>query len=187
MTTAVLETSSQLGIPADEQSTGLVPDSDWAAPQEDLRPQPHFIPGTTSRIKNEQRTAAPLPPSIEPARNRVPRITIPNRTLKLNQQWECVISAVRDEVVECEMHDLLDPRQPVEVAEIYIAKFEEFDRPLLEEGAVFYWSIGVHWQDSGQIRKYSRLRLRRMPQLSASQLSDITTKANEIFSLFEAH
>jgi hypothetical protein len=100
--------------------------------------------------------------------------------MKLLQQWECVVLRVRDDLVECEMHDLTNDSEPVEYAEVYINEFSLFDKPLLCEGAVFYWSIGHETKQTGQIRRYSDLRVRRMPPLGQVKKREICCWAKQL-------
>lgn len=111
-------------------------------------------------------------------------IRLPQTRVKLLQQWECVITSVHEDCVECEMYDLRGAGQPVEYAEVYIDEFSHFDKPLLQEGAVFYWSIGHSTSKSGQVRRYSELRVRRMPPLSNSRKKEIAQEAEQLHELF---
>ena len=91
--------------------------------------------------------------------------TLPaEKRIKLLQQWECIVSRVTDDCVECELHDLTDESLPVEQAEVYLDEFNHFDRALLQEGAVFYWSFCRETSVTGHVRRYSELRVRRMPE-----------------------
>ena len=58
--------------------------------------------------------------------------------------FECLVHAVDDECVECEAHEV-NSSNPVEFAEVYLSTFPADIRPLLVEGAVFYW-----WFESGE-------------------------------------
>lgn len=113
-------------------------------------------------------------------------IQLPTGGVKLLQQWECVITNVEGDCVECEMHDLRNTRQPVELAEVYIDEFSDFDKPLLQEGAVFYWSVGHSTSTSGQLQRYSELRVRRMPRLSKAQKKEIAQEAEHLHELLNA-
>ncbi len=101
----------------------------------------------------------------------------------LLQQWECVVLAKDDEVVCCEMHDLTDETKPSEYAEIFLRQFNAYDRPLLVEGAVFYWSMGYRQKQSGQILNVSEFILRRTPRLTRTQNSEITGKVARLREL----
>lgn len=82
-----------------------------------------------------------------------------NRKVLL-QQWECVVLDREEDVVCCELHDLTDESMPSEYAEIFVQQFNACDIPLLEEGAVFYWSLGHVQRPKGQIVNFSEFRMR---------------------------
>ena len=106
-----------------------------------------------------------------------------NKKVKPLQQWECIVIDVKDDCVECELHDLWKDDYPVEIAEIYLDEFSSFDRPLLQEGVVFYWSIGQETSITGQIRRFSELRVRRMPRRSRLRQKEIEQEAKVISEL----
>lgn len=108
------------------------------------------------------------------------------KRIKLLQQWECIVSRVTDDCVECELHDLTDESLPVEQAEVYLDEFNHFDRALLQEGAVFYWSVGHETSVNGQVRRYSELRVRRMPRLSQLRKREINKEAEHLSELLKA-
>lgn len=134
------------------------------------------IPSHETNVPKEVSYSAPI--------NRQRRMTpSPPSQIKVLQQWECVIHEISGDCVSCELHDLTDSTCPTEFAEIYISEFSEFDRPLLEEGAVFYWSVGRETSKTGQVRRYSELRMRRMPPLSRSKRREIARKAQQLGQL----
>ena len=104
------------------------------------------------------------------------RVTLQGEVKTLLQQWECVVLGTDSETVHCEMHDLTDEANPIEFAELLWSEFNEYDVPLLQEGAVFYWSIGHLRKQSGQVRRFSETRLRRMPKLGAAKRREIARK-----------
>lgn len=108
-----------------------------------------------------------------------------DRKIKLLQQWECVILNVHHDSVECEMHDLTDDSQPVEFAEIHLNEFNHYDRPLLNEGTTFYWSVGRETSKTGTIRRYSDLRVRRLPPLSKLKKREIAAEAELLSELLK--
>ena len=103
----------------------------------------------------------------------------------LLQQWECVVISTDEETVHCEMHDLTDEDNSVEFAELLWSEFNDYDKPLLVEGAVFYWSIGHLRKQSGQVRRFSETRLRRMPKLSVAKRREISRKAELLNGLYQ--
>lgn len=112
-------------------------------------------------------------------------IQLSDKKIKLLQQWECVVLNVRKDYIECEMHDLTDNSQPPEYAEIDLDEFHHYDRPLLAEGAVFYWSVGRETRTTGNIRRYSDLRVRRMPPLSKLKKREIAAEAEKLSELLK--
>lgn len=103
----------------------------------------------------------------------------------LLQQWECVVLDSDAEAVHCEMYDLTNESNPTEYAEVLWSEFNEYDKPLLTEGAVFYWSIGHLRRETGQVRRFSETRLRRMPKLSKSQKREISRKVERLNGLLK--
>lgn len=103
----------------------------------------------------------------------------------LLQQWECVVLDADAETVQCEMHDLTNESNPIEYAEVLWSEFNEYDKPLLTEGAVFYWSIGHLRRETGQVRRFSETRLRRMPKLSKTKMQEISRKVERLSGLLK--
>lgn len=113
-----------------------------------------------------------------------PPIRLSDRRVQLLQQWECVVHSVADGLVTCELHDLTVESEPMEIAEIYLEEFSDFDKPLLKEGTVFYWSVGRETSSAGQVRRYSELRVRRVPALTRSRRNVIASHAKELDAFF---
>ena len=103
----------------------------------------------------------------------------------LLQQRECVVLDADAEAVHCEMHDLTNESNPIEYAEVLWSEFNEYDKPLLTEGAVFYWSIGHLRRETGQVRRFSETRVRRMPKLSKSKMREISRKVERLSGLLK--
>jgi hypothetical protein len=57
------------------------------------------------------------------------------------------------------------------------------DRPLLKEGAVFYWIRGTARDDSGNVLPASAIRFRRTPSLSPSQADALDRRVEEVLGL----
>ena len=130
--------------------------------------------------------------SVEPKRWKPPirrsnlGIKLDGDRVKIEQQWECIVLDVSDEVVSCEMLDLTDERNPSEFAEVYKTEFSEFDRQLLHEGSVFYWSVGHIRKPTGQIRRHSEIRVRRMPALTRTKEAEIARKVQRLGKLIQS-
>lgn len=111
------------------------------------------------------------------------RLRLQGEVKTLLQHWECIVVGTDDETVHCEMHDLTDEKNSVEYAELLWSEFNEYDKSLLEEGAVFYWSIGHLRKQSGQVRRFSETRLRRMPKLGTATRREISRKVEFLDAL----
>lgn len=187
MTAEILETSSRV----DEQdaSPETQDAGDWVSPE--IERDPWRIGETTLDRSDGRSNGSPAtvpgdcPRVSPPIRKDSFGIRFPRDRIKLLQQWECVVSQVHDDCVECEMHDLTDESKPIECAEIYLEEFNEFDRALLCEGTVFYWSIGHETKRTGQVRRYSELRVRRMPPLTNLKKREIGERAKQLSELLE--
>lgn len=186
--TTVLETTSRIGDPDANLPTRGVRTDDWLLPA--IEPEAGDLNETTTdelRFQPSSGSPMTLPGGqrkvSEPIRKDHLEPRFPSDHIKLLQQWECVVSRVQDDCVECELHDLTDESKPVEVAEVYLEQFNHYDRPLLCEGAVFYWSIGYKTKKTGQIIGYWELRVRRMPQLSNLKKREISDRAKQLSEL----
>lgn len=190
MTTTTLETSSCIDDHGARNQTRRGRSEDWVLPEIeqgswslDETTTADKLSSSSSNGSATTRTRDIQEPS-EPIRRDNFGVQFSNHRIKLLQQWECVVSRVNEDSVECEMHDLTDESMPVEYAEVYLDEFSVFDRSLLCEGAVFYWSIGHETKMTGQIRRYSELRVRRMPSLSNFKKREIKDKAKYLSELF---
>jgi hypothetical protein len=184
----MLETSSRVSDDAATLQTRAVSSDDWLLPKvetEQLRMGETTSCGLDSRSSSRYSTTMPIDGRkvSEPIRRDKLVVRFPRDRVKLLQQWECVILSVHDDCVECEMHDLTDDTQPVEWAEVFLDQFNHYDRTLLREGAVFYWSIGHETKKTGQVRRYSDIRVRRMPPLSALTRREIKLRAGKLIEL----
>lgn len=183
------EYSTTAQIQSDSQ-TPKISKSTWIVPEPDCETLTCAEKDNSASIIREQLSsrgqskALSVPSPIHD--DQIP-INLPDYRIKLLQQWECVVIEVQPDCVACEMHDLTDDSQPEEYAEVYLTEFSLFDRPLLQEGAVFYWSIGHEIKKTGNVRKYSELRVRRMPPLSKSKEREITKRAEHLKKLFGTH
>ena len=186
------QTSSRVDDRDVNSQTRGVHIDDWVLSE--IEPEQRDMGETTTRELNAHSSngsATTMPTDSrkvsEPIRKDTLVIRFPSDHVKLLQQWECVILRVRDDCVECEMHDLTDESEPVEYAEVYLDEFNRFDKALLCEGAVFYWSIGHKTKRTGQVRRYSELRVRRMPHLSNLTKRDIHERAKQFRDSFQQH
>lgn len=99
------------------------------------------------------------------------------------QKWAGYVLEIRDETFTARLTDLKN-REVEEEAEIYLAEVSEEDRPLLQPGAVFYWSIGYRDDYSGQRHNEGFIRFRRLPVFSRKDIERARQEAEEIRQAF---
>lgn len=78
------------------------------------------------------------------------------------QKWEGVVLAIKHGSFLARLLDL-SQGSPEEEGEFPFDDVSEEDRLLLKPGAIFYWNIGYHDSRTGQRRKVSEIRFRRLP------------------------
>lgn len=99
------------------------------------------------------------------------------------QKWEGYVIEVREDTFLARLVPIRGEGSDQD-AEIYIEEVEEADRPLIEPGAVFYWSIGYLDKPSGRLRA-SIIRFRRLPAWTKRELESARAKVPELRRLFE--
>ena len=143
---------------------GDEPETGWSSPDS----------GETSRVR-KPRLVLPL--------IRLPAGTLPRERVRVLQQWEGVVTVVTGDSFFADLQGLGDSSQPLEVVEIPIEEVSEDDRPLLVEGAIFYWSIGHEISAGGQLRRMSEIRMRRTPRWTKRAIQQVMKRAEELFEL----
>ncbi len=106
-----------------------------------------------------------------------------NTRFELKQQWEGTVAEVLEDSFVVTLKDLTDPSNPEESSELFFDDVGESDRPLLELGAIFYWSVGYEDTPRGRERK-SIIRFRRLPGWSRKSLEAAKAKASELSTYF---
>jgi hypothetical protein len=81
------------------------------------------------------------------------------------ESWEGVVEEVFDTYFLAHIVSLTTADGD-EVVEVNRSEISPSDEELLREGAVFYWAIGYEDTPSGQRKRQSFLRFRRLPPLS---------------------
>ena len=107
-----------------------------------------------------------------------------NDKFELLQQWEGVVQTVAGDTFMVALRDLTNPSHVNEDAEIDIQEISPDDITLLQPGAVLYWSIGYETTHSGQRKRVSAIRLRRMPVWSKRDVNDVKRRAAELWQVF---
>lgn len=112
----------------------------------------------------------------------LPKLPTPHVFFRAMQKWEGHVTDVRDDSFIAILSPILG-EGPDQEAEILIEDVSLDDRPLIEPGAVFYWSIG--YQDQPQRTRVSLLRFRRLPIWNQRDLDTAKRKASILKAVLE--
>lgn len=117
------------------------------------------------------------PPRLLPVQPNVDASEAPREALIPLQRWEGVVLDVEDTSFVVRLVDTAGENADEEVT---LPKGElcEFDLELLEPGAILYWTIGYRRTVRGVRERVSRIRLRRLPAWTESQLRDAKERAS---------
>jgi len=88
---------------------------------------------------------------------------------------------VFDEYFLARLVDMESP-SPDEEADILKKEISDEDLQLIEPGAVFYWNIGYQVDPSGQRKRASVIRFRRLPIWTPQELADAKRWAENTLS-----
>ncbi len=89
---------------------------------------------------------------------------------KAIQKWEGKVISLSGDTFKATLSPLVGDKIDQE-AEIYIEDVTPDERPFIEPGAVFYWSIGYLERPSGR-RRESVLRFRRLPTWTSNEVKN---------------
>lgn len=124
--------------------------------------------GTTGSDTHEVRTPRFRVPPLPPLRNR----------FTSEQRWKGVVTEKAEDHFVARLTSLLGD-EPDERAEFPLDVVDEEDLLLVEEGAIFYWSIGTLNTPSGRIRA-SQLRFARLPAWTPQDIALAKRRAEAI-------
>lgn len=102
----------------------------------------------------------------------------------LHQQWEGYVEHLTPTGFRALLVDITGGVDDEERTEIDLDEVSEFDRPLIEPGAVFYWSLGYRVRTSGQREGMSVIRFRRLPTWTPEELDEAERAADASMALF---
>jgi len=95
------------------------------------------------------------------------------------QKWEGMVTAIQGDSFIARLRDL-SMDVPEEEVELFLRDVSEDDKALIELGAIFYWSIGYETMASGQIKRTSVIKFRRLPAWTAQELRVVKKQAADI-------
>lgn len=117
------------------------------------------------------------------------RVPAPSRltyAFDLRQQWEGVVTSVSRDELAVVLRDLVRTDAPEIDAVLPLDEIAEDDLPLLAPGAVLYRTIGYEQTETGQRKRVSTIRLRRLPAWSRADVERVRMRARELDELFSA-
>ena len=103
-----------------------------------------------------------------------PRTTPFKEYFKAIQKWEGKVISLSGDTFKATLSALVGDKVDQE-AEIYVEDVTPDERPYIEPGAVFYWSIGYLERPSGR-RRESVLRFRRLPTWTSDEVQKKAVK-----------
>lgn len=118
---------------------------------------------------------------------RRPKPTTKKGRFLLMQRWEGYVLKIEEDTFISLIYDQTNSNNDPEEVELYLEDVSAADRPLLQEGAVFYWSIGYEDLSNGERRRSSIIRFRRLPAWSRKELRRFEDEALSLKSLLESN
>ncbi len=119
-------------------------------------------------------------PQLLPMLNNVEQSRAQKEILIGLQSWEGVVLDVGETTFAVRLVDVSGDH-PDEEVELAKEELCDFDIALLEPGAIFYWTIGYRQQlPRGARERVSRIRLRRVPAWTKSQLAEARERAEAL-------
>lgn len=111
----------------------------------------------------------------------IPETTPQTTQVTVLKQWEGIVEWVEDRSwFRARLTDLKSESGSRQQVEIDFEDVAPDDRPLIQEGAVFYWDIGRKKTRYGSVENFSEIRFRRMPAWSKRDLERAERKAREL-------
>lgn len=137
---------------------------------------PSFIPykqfkeATVTFIKSERTPVVRLPDS--PSKDKFVSL----------QKWEGIVIEVKKDIFLARLHDLTK-ENPEEEAEFPLEEISPEDKKLLQPGAIFYWNIGYLDSRTGQRKRESIIRFRRIPAWREEEIEVAKQEAQALLKL----
>lgn len=103
----------------------------------------------------------------------------------VSKMWEGQVISQEGDSFLARLKDTGEPDAPEEETDFLLADINEDDLPLVQEGALFVFSVGHHIDDTGSLSRQSTLRFRRFPNWNPDEIIDAHTRAKEIVSKIE--
>ena len=125
-------------------------------------------------INEEEQSEVHIPLHIPKPRN-------PEYQTEVLQQWEGIVETVGNESFTSRLRDLTNKEYyPREIAELPIEDISDDDQELLQEGAVFYLTVGRSIHFSGRQQRFGHIVFRRLPGWTPSTLRRAEKRAERL-------
>lgn len=109
---------------------------------------------------------------------RLPDVSDEARFVAL-QKWQGRVLDVHESTFRAALFDLIDGVTEEE-AEFQFDDVREDDLPLVQEGAVFYWSIGYRTDGTGERSRVSLIRFRRLSAWTQRDVQIVDARAADL-------
>ncbi|MBI5478903.1 MAG: hypothetical protein HY906_08610 [Deltaproteobacteria bacterium] len=117
-------------------------------------------------------------PQVPEAISWAPR---PPSGYQLLQQWEGVVNEVHGHEFTARLRDVVAPANPEKQATFELEQVHREDLALVQQGAVFYWTVGYRIEPHGQKKLESLIHFQRLPAWTRSEL----TRARQLAAEFD--
>jgi hypothetical protein len=97
------------------------------------------------------------------------------------QKWEGVVLSVGNDMFIARLINQTDSG-PDQEAEFSKDEIDKPDHPLMQPGAIFYWTLGYSDSPGGQRNRISSLRFRRLPAWNKSDIDTTKLEARSLLS-----
>lgn len=185
--------------PVDDNSSGELAASISATPQFVLAPMepPQFAIGAAQRSpeSNVEQSTEIEPPSgtqhvpklrTSKAILRVPPINQQSIRFQKLQEYEGEVLLIRGLDLVARLTDLTDIGAQRLEATFALDEISPSDKPLLHEGAIFYWVIGFKDYPNGQRKTEQFLRFRRLPIWSSRDIKRLESRVEELKAFLQS-
>ncbi len=113
----------------------------------------------------------------------IPRLMLPEDAFEALQKWEGTVLEVGKKSFTARLVDIRNDDEPDEEGEILLEEVSPADMALVAPGAVFYWTIGYMTAGSGQKRRVSQIRFRRLPVWTERDIEATRRRASDFREL----
>lgn len=151
---------------------------------EELVSEPNLDESNSTSVRNLNGSSDAFHINAGPIFSLPPLQTIVQEYFQAIQKWEGQVTSVGEDSFYAQIRPIVGEGTAEQVAEIYIDDVAESDRPLIELGAIFYWSIGYLDRPSGRLRA-SILRFRRLPSWTELELKHAEVTTRELRELLD--